>query len=236
MQAKVLSWWGSRLGGSAAITASSTPPRRGVSAAAAGPRVATTNEPVSRARIMAEKKAIGTSCGTVESVARTGRSRPRKKLVREPSRLLRSRGAPRARRAGRLSRHQRAGKRGRLRPVLGEEAFEALERAIAPGQTDAVDGKVVDQTRVEVVLGVAAVRARHARRRLLRDLQLRAERPDELAHHRLVAQLAGDFGEAREERINRHRPRRRAAAVFQIARQTDLHADTSNTIVRERPS
>src|SRR6266850_1246473 len=77
MQAKVLSWWGSRLGGSAAITASSTPPRRGVSAAAAGRGVATTKEPVSRARIMAEKKAIGTSYGTVESVARTGRSRPR---------------------------------------------------------------------------------------------------------------------------------------------------------------
>src|SRR5262249_2691521 len=113
----------------------------------------------------------------------------------------------------------------------GEEAFEALERAIAPGQADAVDRQVVDQTRVEVVLGVATVRARHARRRLLRDLQLRAERPDELAHHRLVAQLAGDFGEAREERIDRHRPRRRSAPAFQIARQTDLHADTSDTIV-----
>src|SRR5437867_10470168 len=231
MQAKVLSWWGSRLGGSAAITASSTPPRRGVSAAAMGSGVVTTNEPVSRARIMAELKAIGTSCGTVGRVARTGRSRPAAFAPRSGLR-----GARRARRARRLSRNQRAGKRGRLRPVLGEETFDALERAIAPGQTDAVDGKVVDQTRVEVVLGVAAVRARHARRRLLRDLQLRAERPDELAHHRLVAQLAGDFGEAREERIDRHRPRRRAAAVFQITRQTDLHADTSDTIVRERPS
>src|SRR5215813_142870 len=165
MQANVLSWWGSRLGGSAAITASNTPPRRGVSAAVASVGVVTTSEPVSRARIMAEKKAIGTSSGTVESVARTGAQRP---AAFSPG--LRSapcsglRWAPRARRARRLSRHQRAGKRGRLRPVLGEEAFEALERAIAPGQADAVDRQVVDQTRVEVVLGVATVRARHARR------------------------------------------------------------------------
>src|SRR5581483_6867578 len=40
MFAKVDSWCGSRLGGSAPITASSTPPRRGVSAASSRPAAA----------------------------------------------------------------------------------------------------------------------------------------------------------------------------------------------------
>src|SRR5262245_26853441 len=45
MLAKVLSWWGSRLGGSAPITASRTPPRRGVSAACAMPGRGATSDP-----------------------------------------------------------------------------------------------------------------------------------------------------------------------------------------------
>src|SRR5262249_19993162 len=37
-------------------------------------------------------------------------------------------------------------------------------------------------------------------------------------------QVAGNFGEPREERLDGHRPRRRAATSFQIAGQTDVHA------------
>src|SRR5260370_7528675 len=49
MLGKVLSWWGSSLGGSAPITASRTPPRRGVSAAVAALGMVATSEPRSRA-------------------------------------------------------------------------------------------------------------------------------------------------------------------------------------------
>src|SRR5512144_2481005 len=56
MLANVLSWWGSRLGGSAPITASRTPPRRGVSAAWTVPGHAATSDPRRRARARRETK------------------------------------------------------------------------------------------------------------------------------------------------------------------------------------
>src|SRR5438309_3387059 len=54
MLANVLSWWGSRLGGSEPITARRTPPRRGVSAAFASPGMVAASEARSRAREMKE--------------------------------------------------------------------------------------------------------------------------------------------------------------------------------------
>src|SRR5262245_20420967 len=50
MVAKVCSWCGSRLGASAAMAASSTPPRRGVSGACAAAGVSTIRIPIRRAR------------------------------------------------------------------------------------------------------------------------------------------------------------------------------------------
>src|SRR6266404_5776541 len=61
--------------------------------------------------------------------------------------------------------------------------------------------------------------------------ELGAERADELGHHRLVAQVAGDLGELGEERVDGHRTRRRAALLFQVAGQSDLHAVTSATSI-----
>src|SRR3972149_2438080 len=58
MLAKVPSWWGSRLGGSAPMTASRTPPRRGVSAAWTAAAVATTAEATRRARATTGNSAL----------------------------------------------------------------------------------------------------------------------------------------------------------------------------------
>src|SRR5262249_9285860 len=46
MVANVCSWWGSRLGASAAIAASSTPPRRGVCAAGPAPGITAIRTPI----------------------------------------------------------------------------------------------------------------------------------------------------------------------------------------------
>src|SRR2546426_10913168 len=46
--------------------------------------------------------------------------------------------------------------------ILGEEGLEPLECPLAPGEADAVDGEIVDQTRVEMMLGVTGARLRHA--------------------------------------------------------------------------
>src|SRR5437879_9825317 len=51
MVAKVCSWCGSRLGASAAMAASRTPPRRGVSAAWTAAGTATTREPIRTASV-----------------------------------------------------------------------------------------------------------------------------------------------------------------------------------------
>src|SRR2546428_2800919 len=51
MVAKVCSWCGSRLGASAAIAASSTPPRRGVSAAGATPGAVATRTAIESASV-----------------------------------------------------------------------------------------------------------------------------------------------------------------------------------------
>src|SRR5207249_11629916 len=69
--------------------------------------------------------------------------------------------APRARRVRCLARHQHAGEGGGMRAVLGEERFQTLERTLAPCEPDAVDGEIVDQARVEIVLRVAGARLRH---------------------------------------------------------------------------
>ena len=47
--------------------------------------------------------------------------------------------------------------------VLDKQGFQALECTLAPGEADAVDGEIVDETRVEMVLGVARARLRHTR-------------------------------------------------------------------------
>jgi len=47
------------------------------------------------------------------------------------------------------------GEGGGMRAVLDKEGFQALERTLAPGEPNAVDGEIVDETRVEMVLGVA---------------------------------------------------------------------------------
>src|SRR6266478_5155647 len=65
MLAKVLSWWGSRLGGSAPITASRTPPRRGVSAAVAAPGTVAASQPRTRASTTKETSRGRTRMGAV---------------------------------------------------------------------------------------------------------------------------------------------------------------------------
>jgi branched-chain amino acid transport system ATP-binding protein len=110
-----------------------------------------------------------------------------------------------------------------MRAVVGEETLEALQRSLTAREADSVDREVVDQARVKVMLGVAAVRASDTRRRLLSDRKLRTERADELGEDRLVAEVARNFREPREERVDRHRPRGPALSV-EITRQTDLHA------------
>src|SRR2546427_12634237 len=69
----------------------------------------------------------------------------------------------RARRVRPLARDQRASERGRMLAVLDKQGFQALECTLAPGEADAVDGEIVDETRVEIVLGVAGARLRHTR-------------------------------------------------------------------------
>src|SRR2546430_13043722 len=132
--------------------------------------------------------------------------------------------ASRARRVRRLARNQGAGEGGGVRAVLGDERFEPLERTLAPGEADAIDGEIVDQTRVEMMLGVTGTRLRHAGSGLLGDPELGAEGTDELGEHGLVAQVARDLWETGEELVDGHRARRRARPSFQIARVTDLHA------------
>src|SRR5690348_642986 len=61
MLANVLSWWGSRLGGSAPMTARRTPPRRGVSAA--GPLA--TSEPSSREQVTRKTRRTRRRMGAV---------------------------------------------------------------------------------------------------------------------------------------------------------------------------
>src|SRR5205814_6278882 len=56
---------------------------------------------------------------------------------------------------GSLAGNQRAGERRRLRAIFDEQLLEALERALALREPDSVDGEVVDEARVEEVLGVA---------------------------------------------------------------------------------
>src|SRR6266550_252597 len=90
-----------------------------------------------------------------------------------------------ARRVGGLSGDERAGERRGLRPIVRQQPLEALQRALAPGEADAVDREIVHQPRIEMMLGIAAAPARHARRGLLGDLELRRERSDELADDRL---------------------------------------------------
>src|SRR5262245_55141338 len=65
MVAKVLSWWGSRLGASAAMAASRTPPRRGVSAAPAAPGTA----PIDELRRATSRVAVRRARGPRGSVA-----------------------------------------------------------------------------------------------------------------------------------------------------------------------
>ena len=83
--------------------------------------------------------------------------------------------------------------------VLDKEGFQALECTLAPREADAVDGEIVDETRVEMVLGVAGARLRYTRCGLLGNPELGAEGADELGEHRLVAQVAGDLRETGEE-------------------------------------
>src|SRR2546422_944757 len=67
-----------------------------------------------------------------------------------------------ARRVGSLSRDERAGECRGLRVVVRQQTLEALQRALAPGEPDAVDGEVVDEPRIEMMLGIAPAPARHA--------------------------------------------------------------------------
>src|SRR5258705_1121813 len=111
-----------------------------------------------------------------------------------------------------------------MRAVLDKEGFDTVERALATGETDAVDGEIVDQTRVEMVLGVAGARLCHTGRGLLGNPQLGAEGADELGEQRLFAQVAGDLRKTGEELLDGYRARDHAHPVFEIARETDLHA------------
>src|SRR5947209_7502346 len=107
--------------------------------------------------------------------------------------------------------------------VLDKEGFQALECTLAPREADAVDGEIVDETRVEMVLGVAGARLRYTRCGLLGNPELGAEGADELGEHRLFAQVAGDLGETGEELLDGHRARCHAHPVFEVTRETDLH-------------
>src|SRR5207245_4962483 len=94
----------------------------------------------------------------------------------------------------------------------------------APHEDEAADVELVDETRVEMVLGVAGARLRYTRCGLLGNPELGAEGSDELGEHRLVAQVAGDLRETGEELLDGYRARRHAHTVFEVARETDLHA------------
>src|SRR5207245_10275601 len=94
----------------------------------------------------------------------------------------------------------------------------------APHEDEAADVELVDETRVEMVLGVAGARLRYTRCGLLGNPELGAEGADELAKHRLVAQVAGDLRETGEELLDGHRVTWRVRSSFQVARETDLHA------------
>src|SRR5207248_1029776 len=95
--------------------------------------------------------------------ALSGRAPGRGLSGRAPRRGL-SGGAARARGAGRLAGHERAREGRALRRVLVEGGLQTREGSLAPGEADPVDGEIVDEARVEVVLRVAP-RA-HARRGL----------------------------------------------------------------------
>src|SRR6185369_14196472 len=89
-----------------------------------------------------------------------------------------------------------------LRRVLIEGGLQARQGALASGQADSVDGEVVDEARVEVVLGVSP-RA-DARRRLHRVTEDLTERVDVAREHRLIAEIARDLGKAGEQLVDGH--------------------------------
>jgi len=86
---------------------------------------------------------------------------------------------------------------------LSERSPQPCQGLVALGETDPVDGQVVDQPRVEHVLDIAPIA--HTGRRLLGQPQERAEDAHVFAEHRFVPQIRRHFGELGQELAHGHR-------------------------------
>src|ERR1700757_3711009 len=90
-------------------------------------------------------------------------------------------------RARRFSRYQATREGGRLSAVLLEQRAESRQCAVTLGEANAIDGKVIDQSHVEHMLGVATVA--HAGGGLARDPQEGPEGARILREEGLGAQI-----------------------------------------------
>src|SRR5262249_41473456 len=168
--------------------------------------------------VLAEKDALDRHLGEVDLDPLIGREHRLTPAAVPPSPAA---GAPRPPRA---PRDQSAAEGRRPPAVLLERPLKTHHRPVAPGKPPTVDRQVVDQARIEGVRRVTAVPG-YARRGLLRQTQQRLEGADVLGQDRFVAEVAGDFGEAREEFVHAHRRLGESGPLVEITRQLDLHRE-----------
>src|SRR5262249_12554363 len=129
-----------------------------------------------------------------------------------------------ARRPRRAPRDQSAAEGRRLTAVLLERLLKTRQRPVAPSEPHTVDRQVVDPARIEGVRRFTGFPG-YARLGLLRQTQQRPEGADVLGQDRFVAEVAGDFGKAREEFVHAHRRLGESGPLVEITRQLDLHRE-----------